>query len=91
MRIRVEVDVRKPLFRRKKLNLQNGITTYATFKYERLPIFSHLCDKLGHYENFCKLLIHPGTEEIKPTWDETLQAIPWLKDENGGILPNSEA
>lgn len=53
LRMRVKVDVRKPLRRKKKIVLPNGSTHYVNFAYEKLTLFCFVCGKLGHGEAFC--------------------------------------
>ncbi|MBA0853204.1 hypothetical protein Goshw_014742 [Gossypium schwendimanii] len=55
MGIRVRIDVRKPLKRKKKLAFSNGPPVYIRFEYEKLTLFCFLCGKLGHGESFARL------------------------------------
>ena len=54
MRIKVSIDVRKPLKRRMKIKKQGGEWTWINFKYERLPTFCFFCGIIGHNERFCQ-------------------------------------
>uniref|UniRef100_A0A2C9W061 DUF4283 domain-containing protein n=1 Tax=Manihot esculenta TaxID=3983 RepID=A0A2C9W061_MANES len=56
MRVRVMIDVRKPLHRSKQVLINTNERFTMNFKYERLPIFCFICDKLGHSEGFCEKL-----------------------------------
>lgn len=56
MRIRVKVDVRKPLKRSKKISRGGGETKLVKFKYEKLTIFCFLCGLLGHSDSSCEQL-----------------------------------
>lgn len=47
MRIRVELDVDKPLKKGRKIKV-GGTSAEVVFKYERLHIFCYICGKLGH-------------------------------------------
>lgn len=76
MRIRVRIDVRNPLMRRKKLILANKGCTYARFQYERLSIFCFLCGRLGHPERFCPAKIVHGKKELVFEWDLSIKAVP---------------
>lgn len=53
-RVRVILDVRKPL-RKKKKNIKNrkGDEVEIVFRYERIPFFCFLCGVLGHSERYC--------------------------------------
>ncbi|MBA0772200.1 hypothetical protein Gotri_007616 [Gossypium trilobum] len=58
MRIKVQLDVRLLLKRKKKkIVLGASRTVYARFKYEKLSLFCFLYGKLGHGESFC--LVRP--------------------------------
>ncbi|KAI7989431.1 hypothetical protein LOK49_LG13G00250 [Camellia lanceoleosa] len=53
MRIRVAIDVRKPLRRGMKFALSSADLIWVDFKYERLPIFCYFCGRLGHSDREC--------------------------------------
>lgn len=55
MRVRVQVDLSKPLCRGHKLGLANGGEWWVSFKYERLPNFCYWCGILSHGEKDCDL------------------------------------
>ncbi|KAG8496850.1 hypothetical protein CXB51_008116 [Gossypium anomalum] len=60
--IRVQIDVRKPPKRRKKIMISDSNFTYKKFKYEKLTLFCFLCGCLGHGDNFCLMrLQHEGS------------------------------
>ncbi|MBA0672213.1 hypothetical protein Goklo_000004 [Gossypium klotzschianum] len=73
MRIRVKVDIRKSLKRRKKLIMAKK-EFFANFKYERLSTFCFLCGKLGHSENCCPIRMVTGRKELPLEWDISLKA-----------------
>ncbi|MBA0881584.1 hypothetical protein Goshw_011787 [Gossypium schwendimanii] len=74
MRIRVRVDVRKPLKRKKMIALKNGESVYVRFEYEKLTLFCFLCGKLGYGESFCPIrAIQPQSEYVF-NWDISLRA-----------------
>lgn len=74
LRICVQIDVRKPLKRRKKVMISDSKFTYAKFKYENLTFFCFLCGCLGHGDNFCSKRLQYGIQEVKIGWDLTLRA-----------------
>ncbi|KAA3460790.1 nucleolin-like [Gossypium australe] len=74
MRIRVQIDVRKPLKRRKKVMISESKVSFANFKYEKLTLFCFLCGCLGHGESFCPLRLRIGTQEVEFGWDLSLRA-----------------
>lgn len=58
MRVRVRLDVRKPLMRRKKLINDEGEAFFVRFKYERLILFCFLCGRLSHHDSYCDVRLH---------------------------------
>lgn len=74
MRVRVRIDVRKPLKRKKKIVRKDGIEIVVTCKYERLGEFCFSCGMVTHTERFCRKLIdNKGVEGVKE-WDNWLRA-----------------
>ncbi|MBA0778028.1 hypothetical protein Gotri_005961 [Gossypium trilobum] len=63
IRIRVRINVRKPLKRKKKLVLLNGESVYVRFEYEKLTLFCFLSGKLRHGESFCPIRAHHPLQE----------------------------
>lgn len=67
MRIRVQMDITKPLRRKLKMKKEGGEPFLVEFKYERLLNFCFLCGVIGHTERFCHLLFEGGEEEtVRP-------------------------
>ncbi|KAG8488555.1 hypothetical protein CXB51_016297 [Gossypium anomalum] len=52
MRIRVSIDVRLPLKRKKRIGANQSSFSYVGFQYEQLPLFCFLCGRLGYGESF---------------------------------------
>ena len=52
-RYRVEVDISKPLYRGRKITLNNGNDWWVSFKYERLPNICYWCGELTHSDREC--------------------------------------
>ncbi|XP_021609072.1 uncharacterized protein At4g02000 [Manihot esculenta] len=50
VRMKVSVDIRKPLKRVKKVATKEGKELYVSFKYEKISTFCYLCGQLGHAE-----------------------------------------
>ncbi|KAH1107595.1 hypothetical protein J1N35_011363 [Gossypium stocksii] len=73
MRIRVQVDVRRPLTRKKQL-MFNGRCFYVRFKYELLSLFCFYYGRLGHSDSFCKTKMALGVEVAEVGWDLSLRA-----------------
>ncbi|GMJ10542.1 hypothetical protein HRI_004723400 [Hibiscus trionum] len=89
MRIRVLMDVRLPLKRRKKLLLSNGKHHFVRFAYEKLTLFCFICGRLGHGELFCPVRVMKGPENVECGWDLSLKVLHrratvpasiWLRD-----------
>lgn len=53
MRIRVQVDITKPLTRGHKIGLAKGGEGWVSFKFERLPNFCYWCGLLTHSKKDC--------------------------------------
>ena len=78
MRIRVKVDITKPLCRGRKIGLANGKEGRAAFKYERLPNFCYLV-RLG--DSWRKGLCFVAPE---PHFHGQERPRPWGMDESRG-------
>ncbi|KAL0446259.1 UNVERIFIED_CONTAM: hypothetical protein Slati_1753800 [Sesamum latifolium] len=75
VRIRVALDVTKPLKRALKLRTIFGDEHLISFTYDRLPNFCYLCGCLGHLSRQCDLQFQEGycdPSENTPFW-------PWLR------------
>ncbi|KAL0400083.1 UNVERIFIED_CONTAM: hypothetical protein Sradi_2351600 [Sesamum radiatum] len=73
LRIRVGLDVCKPLKRALMLRSTSGEELLARLTYERLPNFCYLCGHLGHIDKYCELrfseaFTDPGTETPYGPW-----------------------
>lgn len=67
MRLRVSIDVRKPLKRRLRLKKEGGEWFWVEFKYERLNTFCFICGLLGHTKKLCpKLYDRVDAELVRP-------------------------
>ncbi|MBA0702549.1 hypothetical protein Goari_005442 [Gossypium aridum] len=73
MRIRVKIDVRYPLKRKKQI-LFFGKSSYVRFKYERISLFCFYCGRLGHSDSFCEAKMAIGAEVGEMGWDLSLRA-----------------
>ncbi|MBA0605945.1 hypothetical protein Godav_018472 [Gossypium davidsonii] len=92
IRVRVQIDVRKPL-RRKKQVMSNGVCSYVKFKYEWLSLFCFFCGRLGHNDSYCETKMTLGSDPIEMGWDLSLRAPSrralsmnsiWLREEDEG-------
>ncbi len=53
MRIRIKMDISKPLCRGRKARLSARNETWIAFRYERLPNFCYWCGMLMHGDRDC--------------------------------------
>ncbi|MBA0806950.1 hypothetical protein Gohar_022790, partial [Gossypium harknessii] len=65
MRLKVRIDVRKPLKKKKQLTLLNGESIYVRFEYENLTLFC---------ETFYPIRAHNPLQEYVFHWDISLRA-----------------
>ncbi|KAH7862150.1 hypothetical protein Vadar_000729 [Vaccinium darrowii] len=53
LRVKVELDIKKPLPRGKKIYTANWEPVLVPFQYEKLPFFCHYCGVVGHDDRAC--------------------------------------
>lgn len=73
IQVRVQIDVRRPLKRKKQI-MYRGSCTYVKFKYEQLSLFCFYCGRLGHSDSICEGKMALGVEVAKLGWDLSLKA-----------------
>lgn len=93
MRLRVLLDVRKPLLRSKKIRKEGGLPVIATFKYEKLGSFCYLCGLLGHNDDLCPQLLTLRNDTGVRGWGPEIRAdlrpvggaggSRWLREDGG--------
>ncbi|XP_074346817.1 uncharacterized protein LOC141685621 [Apium graveolens] len=74
MRIKVRLDVRKSLKRKKKIIKRNGEEIIVSCKYERLGDFCFSCGILSHTERYCSKFLNQDTEVLQKEWGSWLRA-----------------
>lgn len=98
VRIKVAIDVRRPLKSKMKMKKSGGDWIWINFKYERLPSFCFYCGIIGHSEKFCEALFDSPLEHNERKYDSSLRAQArkqvsvkenqWLRGANGeGLIP----
>ena len=75
LRVWVEIDVTRKLFRGQKINIEKGEARWVQFKYERLPNFCYRCGLLEHDLRECSESM--GTDKGDEKGD--LQYGAWLR------------
>lgn len=91
MRIRIKLDVRKPLKRKKKIMKKDGTEFIVTCKYERLGEFCFSCGMITHTDRFCRNPVATEANGDVKEWGSWLKAPPrrtagqaqskWLREE----------
>lgn len=76
MRVKVEVDVSKPLLRGIRIATGKGSSCRVYFKYELLPSFCYVCGLLGHVNKDCLDGEGTGEDEIGFRYGAWLRASP---------------
>lgn len=96
LRIRVAIDIDRPLKRRMKIKKPGGEWLWIQFKYERLPSFCFYCGRIGHAEKFCEEMFDNSQNNEMRRYDSSLRAPlrgqelskanQWLRGANGAAL-----
>ncbi|XP_050211918.1 uncharacterized protein LOC126662073 [Mercurialis annua] len=67
LRVRVSIDVRKPLKKKMKFKRSANTWSWVELQYERIPMFCFYCGIMGHSEKFCdKYFDNPIPKEELP-------------------------
>lgn len=74
MRVRVLLDVRKPLLKKLKLRKPGGDAKEVVLKYETLDIFCYMCGMLGHLDNSCNKLFDLVRDDSSRNWGPEIKA-----------------
>ncbi|KAM6561714.1 hypothetical protein CsatA_030953 [Cannabis sativa] len=92
-RVRVQINVEKPLKRRMRIYKNKTEWFWADFKYERVPTFCFICGTIGHSEKFCHRLFDEPIETIAKPYGMFMKApdrrqgkqigARWLRDNMG--------
>jgi 14-3-3 protein epsilon len=93
MRVRVKLDVRKPLKRDTKVMNKEGQWCTVNFKYEKLGIFCFVCGIMGHAENKCEVRFGMEQDDGRREWSAEIRVDTrrqggrlvsrWLREEKG--------
>ena len=74
-RVRVWLDITKPLKRYQMIRLKMGNTVRVSLKYERLPHFCSLCGLLSHTEKDCSQ-VPDEDKDLGYGWGMNISASP---------------
>ncbi|XP_074360199.1 uncharacterized protein LOC141700300 [Apium graveolens] len=96
LRIRIAVDIGRPLKKQMRIKKLGGEWIWIQFKYERLPSFCFYCGKIGHTEKFGEVLFdNPQGHEVRK-YDSSLRAPlrnqgvskenQWIRGVDGAVL-----
>jgi hypothetical protein len=75
LRIRVEVEIAKPLMRGCIIQIEDDKPVWVDFRYEHLPIFCYKCGLLGHSSSDCIT----GRSSSRSSVFDRDQYGPWLR------------
>ena len=89
LRVRVEVQLDKPLRRGGFVKNDENDRIWVDFRYERLPIFCYKCGILGHDDKHC--LVNPMENPAGNQYGEWLKAGGALKDGGGNFKLKQQA
>lgn len=101
LRVKVAVDVRRPLKSHMKIKKAGGDWMWIQFNYERLPSFCFYCGIIIHSHKFCEALFdNPEAGEERRN-DSSLRAMirrrnnskenQWIRDANGSLVNYSRS
>ncbi|GAU22462.1 hypothetical protein TSUD_123490 [Trifolium subterraneum] len=74
MRVKVRVDVRRPLKIEKKIMLNGGLGGVVKFKHERLGLFCFVCGVIGHSDNKCEVKYAMERDDGSRGWSNEIKA-----------------
>ncbi|KAL8524893.1 hypothetical protein ACS0TY_014497 [Phlomoides rotata] len=77
VRVKVSVNVEKPMKQGLNLELHSSKSIWVNFKYERLPSFCYFCGMFGHMKRECDLV--EGEEIVTDLPDEKLPFGEWMR------------
>ena len=81
LRMKVVIDISKPLCRGRLISLSKGEQSWVSFKYERLPNICYWCGCLNHVDSDCDLWIKSEGKLTKENqaYGAWIRATPFVK------------
>ncbi|CAN1787189.1 hypothetical protein LINPERHAP1_LOCUS17539 [Linum perenne] len=74
MRVRVRIDITSPLKKERKVRWPRGEWLLGKYRYEKLPTFCYVCERIGHVERHCEIFYRTPETDLVRNWDATLRA-----------------
>ena len=65
LQVRVEVNVTKPLYRGRKIAVNNTGVAWVAFKYKKLPNYCYWCGRVSHSNKECEIWL-ANKETLSP-------------------------
>jgi 14-3-3 protein epsilon len=94
MRVRVKLDVRRPLKKDSKVRDKEGAWCTVNFKYEKLGVFCFVCGIKRHAKNNCEVRFTMENDDGRREWSGEIRAdqrrgggrqtLRWLREEGDG-------
>lgn len=73
MRVRVTIDLSRPLKRKMKIRKAGNEDFWINFKNENVPMFCFICGIIGHSKKICERLFEISEQEIVKPYG------PWMR------------
>ncbi|XP_060974339.1 uncharacterized protein LOC115695596 [Cannabis sativa] len=84
LRMRITLNIEKPLRRRLKITKDDGTWFWINFKYERTPTFCFICGIIDHSDKYCPKLFNQPIDQIAKPYGEFMKALPPQNHKNVG-------
>ena len=87
VRVRVKVDISKPLCRGRVVSLENGKEIWVSFKYERLSNLCYWCGNLTHDDRDCEVWIESGgtLPSDAQQYGAWIRALPFVRSKRSSV------
>ncbi|XP_060969447.1 uncharacterized protein At4g02000-like [Cannabis sativa] len=90
LRMRITLNIEKPLRRRMKITKEDGNWFWINFKYERSPTFCFICGIIGHSDKFCPRIFHQPIDQIEKPYGEFMKALPQRNHKHRGAVATNK-
>jgi hypothetical protein len=99
MRLKVRIDITRPLKKQWQVRANNGAYVTIHFKYEKLGVFCYRCGLLGHTDKVCPDLFELDSDDGVREWGVELRPVVrrvgtaatnrWLQDPIPSVMPRT--